>query len=221
MTFPVRLRRMLHPVFLRLWLRFARDRELVTHIDGMRLVVLPTVFHPRFFGSSRVLADYVRMLDLSGKRFLDLGTGSGIIGLAASRSGARVTAVDVNPRAVECARRNAGHAGVAMVCSASDLFSALPGERFDIVAWNPPFFPRAARSPAEFALFAGDDYAAIRRFNAEVREHLAPDGRIFLVLSRDLDLAAWRAICNEAGFQLTTRFERSWGGEVMIVVEAE
>jgi release factor glutamine methyltransferase len=215
----LRLGRLFHPVLLRLWLRFARDRELVTTIDGMRLVVLPSVFHPRFFGSSRIFAAYLQTLDLAGKAFLDLGTGSGILGLVASRAGASVTAVDVNPQAVECARRNAAQAGLTLNCKVSDLFSALPGERFDIVAWNPPFFPKAAAGTAEAALFAGQNYSTIRRFAAEVRRHLTPRGRVFLILSEDLDLAAWHAIFEDAGFLLTTRYEKSWGGEKMMVVE--
>jgi release factor glutamine methyltransferase len=216
----LRLGRLFHPVLLRLWLKFARDRELVTTIDGLRLIVLPTVFHPRFFGSSKIFAEYLRTLDLEGKTFLDLGTGSGILGLVAARAGAQVTAVDVNPKAVESARRNAAQAGLAVDCKVSDLFEALPGKQFDIVAWNPPFFPKAPRSPAECALYAGNGYATIRRFANEAREHLEPGGRIFLILSEDLDLAAWHAMFDEAGFHLTTRSEKTWGGETMIVVEA-
>jgi release factor glutamine methyltransferase len=219
-NFPFRLGRVLHPVLLRLWLRFARDRELTTTIDGLRLVVLPSVFHPRFFGSSKIFADYLRTLDLAGKRVLDLGTGSGILGLVASRAGATVTAVDVNPQAVECARRNAAQAGMAMECRVSDLFSAVAGERFDVVAWNPPFFPKTAGNAAEAALFAGENYSTIRRFAREVREHLAPGGRLLLILSEDLDLVTWRQIFEDHGFQLATRFEQSWGGEKMMVVEA-
>lgn len=220
MKFPFRLGRLFHPVLLRLWLRFARDRELVTTIDGLRLVVLPSVFHPRFFGSSKIFADYLRTRDLGGKSFLDLGTGSGILGLVASREGATVTAVDVNPQAVECARRNAAQAGMAMECTVSDLFAAVGEARFDIVAWNPPFFPKAARNAAEAALFAGENYATIRRFAREVRAHLAPGGCVLLILSEDLDLVTWRVIFEDQGFRLATRFERSWGGEKMIVIEA-
>ena len=41
-----------------------------------------------------------------GQRWLDVGTGSGILALAAWRLSARVTAVDIDPVAVEVARRN-------------------------------------------------------------------------------------------------------------------
>jgi release factor glutamine methyltransferase len=211
---------MLHPLLLRLWLRFARDRELVTTVEGLRLVILPSVFHPRFFGSSKIFAAYLRTQDLAGKRFLDLGTGSGILGLVASLAGAVVIAVDVNPQAVECARRNAAQAGMAMECRVSDLFSAVVGQRFDVIAWNPPFFPKMAGTAAEAALFAGENYSTIRRFAGQVREHLAPGGRLLLILSEDLDLAAWHQIFEAQGFQLATRFEQSWSGEKMMVLEA-
>src|SRR5687767_15060837 len=147
------LRRLVHPFFLNLWLKYARDRELTTTIDGLSFRVLPTVFHPRFFGSSVIFAEYVAGVGVQGKHLLDLGTGSGIVGIFGARAGAHVTAVDINPQAVVCASGNAANAGVKMDCRHSDLFGAVP-ERFDVIAWNPPFFPKSASTPAEAALFA-------------------------------------------------------------------
>src|SRR5258708_21625879 len=43
----------------------------------------------------------------AGGRVLDMGTGSGVSAILAARAGADVVAVDVNPKAVECARLNA------------------------------------------------------------------------------------------------------------------
>jgi len=46
---------------------------------------------------SYMLLDALLSRDLEGKRVLDMGTGTGIIAIAAAQAGADVTAVDVNP----------------------------------------------------------------------------------------------------------------------------
>lgn len=64
---------------------------------------------------------------------LDLGTGSGVNGIVAAARSSDVVAVDVNPSAVECARKNAELNGVGSRCGVreSDLFENVTG-RFDL-----------------------------------------------------------------------------------------
>src|SRR5258708_4543095 len=103
------LRRALHPIFLRYWSR--RNRHAVTtRVEGFDLLVQPSVFHPKYFGSSAILGRFVAGLSLRGKSFLDVGCGSGIVTLCAARTGAQVTAVDINPAAVQCTAGNAERA---------------------------------------------------------------------------------------------------------------
>src|SRR5712691_8037060 len=101
------LRRIAQPLLFRYWFKRGTNREVMTTVGGFNLLVLPTVFHPKYFGSSLILGEYVESQPLEGKTFLDMGTGCGIIGFFAAQKGAIVTAVDINPRAVACASRNA------------------------------------------------------------------------------------------------------------------
>jgi release factor glutamine methyltransferase len=214
------LRKLAHPILLRYWLKRTGKSVVATRVGGFRLRVYPTVFHPRYFGSSAILGEYIGSLNLAGQTFLDMGTGSGIIGLFAARAGAAVTGVDINPQAVRCAEENAAAAGFSVEYRQSDLYSNLQGRAFDVIAWNPPFFPKRVTTAVEAALFAGEDYDVLARFIVESRAHLQADGFIYIVLSEDLDLPALTARFRREGFSVRRVCARKWGlGEVMVVFE--
>lgn len=72
---------------------------------------------------------------------LDLGTGSGILSLAASAHSDTVVATDLTERAVICTRFNARLNGVENIEAMSgDCFAPVAGRRFDLILSNPPFF---------------------------------------------------------------------------------
>src|ERR1700732_866798 len=100
------LRKAIH--FFSYHLILKRRSTRTTRAADFRLIVRPTVFHPRRFITSEFFASFISRLDLSGKRVADVGTGSGILALAAARAGAaKVTAIDVNPNAALSAAENA------------------------------------------------------------------------------------------------------------------
>src|SRR5262245_11679630 len=169
-----RVRRALQPVVLRYWLN-QRSKTLVrTRVAGLDLEVYPGVFHPRYFGSSVILARFVSSLHLQGKSFLEIGCGSGVVALCASRAGAEVTAVDVNPEAVRCTTTNAARNKLHVNARVGDLFTSLNDQRFDVVAWNPPYLPGEPKSVAEASFYGGTNFAVIRRFIGGVHKHLRP-----------------------------------------------
>jgi len=70
-------------------------------------------------------------------RVLDLGTGSGILGVAAARLGAEtVTAVDLDPEAIVSARHHARLNGVDLRLVRADLARALRPAAFDLLTAN-------------------------------------------------------------------------------------
>jgi release factor glutamine methyltransferase len=162
------------------------------------------------------LGDLVDSLAVSGKAFLDMGTGSGILGLRAARRGARVTALDINPAAVRCAAGNARKNGIAMEVLSSDLFDAVPDRRFDIVVWNVPFLAGEPGDMAGKAFLGGRDLAVVVRFSMRLADHLRPGGVFFGVVSADAGRRVI-AIFEQSGFHVERVGVRRWGlGERML-----
>jgi release factor glutamine methyltransferase len=188
------------PVLMR---RMARASKVA--LMGSELWTDPNVFHPIYFSSSRLLAEHLVGLRLRGRTVLDMGTGSGVIAVAAARAGAVVTACDVNPHAVALARDNALRNEVSVEVVESDLFAALPQRRFDIVAFNIPFYPSTPGTPYEAAFGAGPRLDTVRRFGSELPRHLAEGGRAVIVYSEDCDGTAVARAFADAGLELESR----------------
>ncbi|MEB2316905.1 MAG: 50S ribosomal protein L3 N(5)-glutamine methyltransferase [Xanthomonadaceae bacterium] len=122
-------------------------------------------------------------------RALDLCTGSGCIGIAMAvhRPDWQVDAVDLSPDALELAQSNVERfdVGERVRLIESDLFSALTGERYDLIVTNPPYVtheetdalpPEYAFEP-ELGLRAGDDGLDLAlRILRDAPEHLTEDG---------------------------------------------
>ena len=104
----------------------ARSQRALTAVTAGRFIVAPPwdipktadrtiiVIEPsRGFGtghhaSTRLCLRALSEIDVTGKRVLDLGTGSGVLAMAAYASAARqVVALDIDPDAIDCARDSA------------------------------------------------------------------------------------------------------------------
>lgn len=189
------------------WHRFARDhleRPDTCSLFGLDLLIAPRVLHPRHFASSRLLARHVMAVDLRDKTVADIGTGSGILALLAARSGAWVTAVDVNLVAVECASGNALRNGLAdrVTIMASDVFDQVPaGSQFDLVITNPPFYPRTAESVPDRAFAAGAGNLFFTKLAEGLPRRLKKDGALVMIHSSDADFQPIALMFEERGMR--------------------
>ncbi|MEN6512962.1 METTL5 family protein [Methanoculleus sp.] len=91
---------------------------------------------------------------IEGCRVCDLGCGTGILACGAALLGASaVTGIDIDPGAIDVARRNAGMLGVTVEFLAADIRSPdvdWAGLACDTVVMNPPFGAQKAHADRPF-----------------------------------------------------------------------
>ncbi|WP_445167404.1 HemK2/MTQ2 family protein methyltransferase [Mycolicibacterium sp. Dal123E01] len=79
---------------------------------------------------------------VTGRRVLDLCTGSGTVAIAAAQLGAsEVVAFDICEHAVACAAANASEAGVRVDAREGMWVDAFVAGPFDVIVSNPPYVP--------------------------------------------------------------------------------
>ncbi len=155
-----------------------------TH-QGLKIRILPSVFHPGWLLSTKVLVDFALAQQLKGQKVLELGAGSGLIALAAARAGAVVTASDINPHAVESIRESSAINKLPLTIIESDLFQHIPPQSFDYIFINPPYYPQQAQNHREQAFFCGADFEYFQELFDQLPSYLANGAMAHLILSED------------------------------------
>jgi 16S rRNA (guanine1207-N2)-methyltransferase len=148
------------------------------HVDtggfSFDLVSLPGVFSYANLDSGTALL-LSTIDDLSGKKVLDVGCGSGIIGLfSAARNAQIVDMVDSQLLAVASSRENITR-NQYPICHAfcSDLLAAVEGRSYDYILSNPPFHAGIRV-----------DYQAAHALITSAGSVLEPGGHLQLVANR-------------------------------------
>lgn len=204
-----------------LFQRHRHNHVVLETVAGRPILVLPEVLNPTLFFTGEWLAEKILRsaqddndLIPPGSSVLDLGCGTGVVAVFAAQQASRVIAVDINPAAVRCARINALLNGVEgkVEVREGDLWTPLANERFDVIVFNPPYFPGQPRSNFERALRSD---GLSERFAAGLSEHLNPDGAALLLLSSVGDVAGWLGPLQRKGFAIEIAATRKLAGETL------
>ena len=183
-----------------------KGAETVLEIDpGM---AFGTGQHPTTAMCLRAIEEFVR----PGNAVLDLGGGSGILGIAAARLGAaRVSALDVDPNAVKAARENAAANGVAHIVEVREGTLAVDASRsgaggpaadevFNVIAANISALTLERLAPALARSLAPDGVLITSGFLADaVIDLTRAYGREGLNIDRIVEDGVWRAIIAKRG----------------------
>ena len=176
---------------------------------GLRILVDPGVFVPR--RRTELLVERAVVLAPADPVVVDLCCGTGAVGaaLCAALDGVELYAVDVDPAAAACARRNLPAERVLQ----GDLFEPLPETlrgAVDLLVVNAPYVPsgelhlmppEARDHEPRTALDGGSDGLAVhRRVAAEACVWLAPGGRL-LTETSERQAGAAAAVFTAAGLR--------------------
>ena len=151
---------------------------------GLMFIVNKNVLIPRFETEEIVeqVVEYAKSLNKDKIKILDLGCGSGAIGLTLKSilKDSEVTLVDISKEALEVARLNANNLNLDVTFIESDWFSNVKLEKYDIIVSNPPYIRTdeeieeiVKNNEPSLALYGGiDGLDCYRKILANIKPYL-------------------------------------------------
>jgi len=204
----------------------SREREIVVDFKGKRILSLTvpkTVFNPYQTPAAPIIIDMImkRIIDVKGKRVVDLGCGCGIIGLATSlMECARVLYTDINPNVVsieehelfremdrvviqDLCEKESGASHEMVIYSFPSLVVSKPidWDSYESGIYrNPDFVSRIIRDVAKVLIPLGEFVFFYRIYPKEIDQF----ARLIAQLSHDFDMDSLRCLLHYS--------EETWGG---------
>ena len=118
---------------------------VIGHVNfyGLKFKVNENVLIPRFETEELVenIKNYLEKKNITNPKILDLGCGSGVIGLTLKHffPNSLVTLVDISEEALKVAESNSKSLGLDVNFIKSDWFSNVPVDTYDVIVSNPPY----------------------------------------------------------------------------------
>lgn len=151
---------------------------------GLKFIVNKNVLIPRFETEELVeqVVEYTKDLNKDKIKILELGCGSGAIGLTLKSilKDSEVTLTDISKDALEVAKLNANNLNLDVTFIESDWFSNVKLEKYDIIVSNPPYIRTdeeieeiVKNNEPSLALYGGvDGLDCYRKILANIKPYL-------------------------------------------------
>ncbi|WP_339889671.1 methyltransferase [uncultured Flavobacterium sp.] len=202
------IKKITHP-FLKLGLKLFYFKPRKYCYEDICIKVHPNVFPPHLTLSTKILLDFIKPIELENKTVLELGCGSGIISLLASKKGANVLASDINKTALKFLNENAEKNKLSVTTIYSDLFDSIENSTFDFIIINPPYYPKSPKNIKEQAWFCGENFEYFESLFSQLLNYKKTSNSIYMILSEDCDLERIKAIAKKNNLSMKCVAQKS------------
>ena len=122
--------------------------HLAAPTSGLSRLTTATPYWAYVWAGGMALARYIRDHPdcVAGRRVLDLGAGSGLVGIVAAQAGARVQSAERDPRGCTAIRLNARANGVRLSVLRRDVLAKVP-PHIDLILAGDVFYDAALVAP--------------------------------------------------------------------------
>ena len=154
-------------------------KEYTIDFDDIKIIATSGIFAPdvKYTYSSQQSINYIKRVDLQNKSVLDMGCGTGVLGIHCIKAGIdQVIFSDVNEKAILNTRKNLKINNIRSRFEIinSDLFENIQGT-FDYIFANLPISNELFRSQVK-----NTTQSIIDRFLVNCKNHLNSNGRVLL-----------------------------------------
>ena len=158
-----------------------------------RLIILPGVFHPAFFYSTKFLLQYLQQINFNNKSVIEVGAGNGLISFSLALKAQKVIALELSKEAIKGLQLNEQENKTVLPKNVlqiveSNLFESLEPSIFDYIVVNPPYYPNKIKNEAELAWNCGEEFQYFKSFFFQVVNFMKPGSKIIMVLSSQCNL---------------------------------
>jgi len=172
----------------------------------VKLMIDSKVYPPSF--TTRLMAE--NLPDLNGLDVLDLGTGSGILAIIASKLGARkIIATDISRRALANASINLRINNIENVeLRYGSLYQPVKGETFNVIISNPPMTPSIQPLP-RYTWGGADGRIILDKIILDSPKYLRKKGRLIIPTISLVGIEKTWRLLNQTGFKVNV-LDYSW-----------
>lgn len=183
--------------------------------NSFQLTILPGVFHPAFFYSTKFLLNYLQQINFKNKNVIEIGAGNGIISFTLALKAKKVLALELSKQALTGLELNMQNNNFLLPKNVlfvieSNLFQALKPSVFDYIIVNPPYYPNHVKNDTDLAWNCGAEFEYFKSFFSQAPNFMDEKSKIIMVLSSQCNLKEIMKIASNHKLNMELKAEKKF-----------